>query len=215
MTPYYDEDGITIYHGDCREVDAWLAADVLVTDPPYGIDYESGQDGVLPRSIEGDKDTASRDTALQMWAPKPALVFGSWRAPRPSTTRMLLIWNTMGALGMGALDLPWKPGHQEIYVIGSGFAGHRGCDVLTHAPVQAMASNGRTHPHEKPVRLLHDLIAKCPPGSVADPFMGTGATLVTAKAAGRSAIGIELSERYCEIAAKRLAQGVLDLGAPS
>lgn len=184
---------------------------MLVTDPPYGISYRSGQYGTLPRRIDGDHDTAMRDVVLGWWGDRPALVFGSWKAERPKTTRMVLIWDTKGALGMGDLSLPWKPSHQEIYVLGSGFRGRRTSDVLTFAPVQSMATNGRTHPHEKPVALMSALIAKCPPGYVIDPFMGTGATLVAAAKAGRRAFGIEINERYCEIAAKRLAQGVLAL----
>jgi DNA modification methylase len=211
MTPYYDDGNCTIYHGDALDVWAWRDADVLVTDPPYGIDYQSGHFGRLPRSIANDKDTSARDWVLGMWAPRPALIFGTWRIERPVGTRQLLVWDTKGALGMGALDLPWKPAHQEVYVIGSGFSGRRTTDVLTYAPVQAKAANGRVHPHQKPVELMHALIAKCPPGVVADPFMGSGSTLVAAKAQGRKAIGIELAERYCEIAAKRLAQEVLAL----
>ena len=216
-TPYYQDDSVTLWHGDCLLHTEWLEADVLVTDPPYGIDYRSNsRRDTLARSIEGDKDTRARDAALGFWRKTkgedaPALAFGTWRIKRPSRTRQVLIWDTKGALGMGAMDLPWKPAHQEIYVIGRGFAGHRSSDVLTYAPVQSMARNGREHPHEKPVPLMRDLIAKCPPGIVADPFAGSGATLVAAKAVGRKAIGIELDERYCEVIAKRLAQDVLDL----
>lgn len=211
--PYYQDDRVTLYHGDCLEITEWLAADVLVTDPPYGIDYQSNQRRVsIARSIRGDKDTAARDGALALWGSRPALAFGTWRIQRPEGTRQVLVWDTKGALGMGAMDLPWKPSHQEVYVLGRGFVGRRTTDVLTHAPVQSMASNGREHPHEKPVPLLQDLIAKCPPGTIADPFAGSGSTLVAAKALGRRAIGVELDERYCEIAARRLAQEVLDLG---
>jgi DNA modification methylase len=113
------------------------------------------------------------------------------------------------------MDLPWKPSHQEVYVLGRGFTGRRDTDVLTFAPVQSMASNGRSHPHEKPTGLMKALIAKCPPGVVADPFAGSGSTLVAAKQLGRKAIGVELEERYCEVIAKRLAQGVLDFGDAS
>ena len=211
MKPYYEHGGIQIFHGDCREILPTLEADVAVTDPPFGIGYESGQFGHLPRSIKGDDSTAARDAMLECWGDRPALVFGSWRAPRPANARMVLVWDTGGALGMGALDLPWKPSHQEIYVLGSGFSGPRTSDVLRFPPVQAMASNGRTHPHEKPVDLLRALILKCPDGVVVDPFCGTGSTLVAAKDLGRKAIGIEIEEKYCEIAAKRLSQEVLAL----
>lgn len=214
MTPYYADGAVTIWHGDCREIPAWRTPihrgkGVIVTDPPYGIAYQSGQFGTLPRSIEGDEDTSLRDWVLDLWS-GPALVFGTWRRPRPAATRMVLIWDTKGALGMGDLSLPWKPAHQEIYVIGSGFTGHRGNDVLTIAPVQSTAVNGRVHPHQKPVELMTALIEKCPPNApIVDPFMGSGSTLVAAKSCGRRAIGVEIDERYCEIAAKRCAQGVL------
>lgn len=162
-------------------------------------------------SNENDHDVSVRNVALRKWGNKPALVFGSWRAPRPDGTRMVLIWDTKGALGMGALDLPWKPAHQEIYVIGSGFVGARSSDVLTYAPVQSMASNGRLHPHEKPAALLLDLIQKCPPGVILDPFAGSGSTLRAAKDLGRKAIGFEIDEQYAEIAANRMAQEVFAL----
>lgn len=211
MKPYYDDGTVTIWHGDCREIDAWnIAGGVMVTDPPYGIAYESGQFGTLPRSIEGDADTSVRDEVLDRWAPRPALVFGTWRRARPTATRMVLVWDTKGALGMGDLSIPWKPSHQEIYVLGSGFMGQRTSDVLCYAPVQSTAANGRVHPHQKPVELMSDLIQKCPPlADIVDPFMGSGSTLAAAKSCGRRAIGVEIEERYCEIAAKRCAQGVL------
>ena len=214
MKPYYERDGIVIYHGDVFDVlaDVEIAASVVVTDPPFGIDYESGHAGRLARHIAGDKDVAVRDMALECLK-LPALVFGSWKAPRPDDTRMVLIWDTLGANGMGALDLPWKPSHQEIYVIGSGFTGYRGSDVIQCAPVQSMACNGRVHPHEKPVALLKLLIEKCPPGTVLDPFCGAGSTLLAARELGRKAIGIELVEAYCEIAAKRLDQQLLPFEA--
>ncbi|MDG3013571.1 site-specific DNA-methyltransferase [Speluncibacter jeojiensis] len=192
--PYYQDDRVTLYHGDCLEITAWLDADVLVTDPPYGIDYQSGRDrDELAASIAGDKDTTSRDTALTAWGARPALVFGTWRIPRPERTHTRLIWDTKGALGMGDLSVPWKPSDQEIYVLGKGFAGRRDSNVLTCPPIQATAKNGRLHPHQKPVDLLWRLIDKCPPG----------------------VIGVELDERYCEVIASRLAQGALDFGSTS
>jgi DNA modification methylase len=213
MTPIYDRDGITLYCGDCREVLPTLKADVMLTDPPYGIAYCSGMEGALPRSIANDKDTSVRDAALDAWGDRPALVFGTWRAPRPAAARMVLVWDKGGALGMGDLSIPWKPGHEEIYVIGRGFAGRRSSDVLAYPPVQSMAKNGRVHPNEKPVALLEALLAKCPPGVVLDPFAGSGSTLVAADRMGRKAIGIELDPKYCDVAIRRLererAQGCL------
>lgn len=203
MKPYFESRGIVLYHGDCREVEAWRGCEVLVTDPPYGIDYKSGARRANPAdSIEGDKDTTLRDYVLERWV-GPALVFGTWRIPRPAGTHTRLIWDTKGALGMGDLSVPWKPSDQEVYVIGKGFTGRRDTNVLRFAPVQAMARNGRLHPHEKPVSLMFALLTKTR-GVIADPFAGSGSTLVAAARLGRPAVGVEINEDYCRIAAKRI-----------
>jgi site-specific DNA-methyltransferase (adenine-specific) len=210
VKPYYDEDGITIYHGDCREV-LPLSAEVLVTDPPYGIGHESGWENALP-AIVGDRDTSLRDAVLSAWS-GPALVFGSWRRDVPVGAHTCLVWDKGLAAGMGDLSVPWKPNWEAIYVIGRGFSGTRDTSVLSGHTVVTWngCSFGRQHPNEKPVSLLTILLLKCPAGSVLDPFMGSGSTLRAAKDLGRRAIGIEIEERYCEIAAKRLAQRVLPL----
>jgi site-specific DNA-methyltransferase (adenine-specific) len=212
--PYYERGGITIYHGDCREILPTIHADVLVTDPPYGIAYKSSMTGhnggtSLP-GIVGDEDTSLRDWVLSQWA-GPALVFGTWKRAKPDGVKALLIWEKGDHVGMGDLSIPWKPNAEEIYVIGRGFTGKRGTSVLrVNAAVSWNSVGfGRKHPHEKPVALMRELIAKCPPGAVVDPFMGSGAALEAAKLESRRAIGIEIEERYCEIAAKRLSQGVL------
>ena len=206
MTPYYEDDFATIYHGDCREITEWLAADVLVTDPPYGVNYSSGWDNKF-RSVEiaNDRDARARDEALMSWGDRPALVFGTWKVPRPTATQQVLIWDK-GTVGMGNLSLPWFPCTEEVYVLGAGWVGSR-----TSAVMRVVGRNEH-HPTEKPLRLLRDLIAKCPPGVLADPFMGSGSTLRAAKDLGRRCIGIEVDERYCEIAATRLGQEVLDFG---
>lgn len=218
--PYYQDDNVTIYHGDCSEIDAWLTADVLVTDPPYGMSLHSGRGGTFGNlTIRGDDNTVIRDVSLMQWGGRPALVFGRWSVPRPYGTKMILTWEKGEHVGMGNLQLPWKPNTEEIYVIGEW--AKRDCgrttSVLRHLAIAGTvgnASNGtRTHPTEKPADLLADLIDKCPPGTIADPFTGSGSTLVAAKSLGRKAIGIELDEKYCEIAAKRCAQEVLDFGA--
>ncbi len=220
MTPYFERDGIVIYHGDCREILPGLAADVMVTDPPYGMVYESNMRGrwgyvsarTIAHPIEGDGDTAARDAVLASWGERPALVFGTWKQPRPEGTRQVLIWDKGAGVGMGDLSIPWKPNTEEVYVLGGGFVGHRGSSVLRF---NAIPPNlvGRIHPTEKPIELMRDLVGKCPPGTVLDPFMGSGTTLRAAMDLGRRAIGIEIEERYCEIAARRLDQMVLPLGS--
>jgi DNA modification methylase len=115
---------------------------------------------------------------------------------------------------MGDLSFPWKGSFEEIYVLGDGWSGRRDEGVLRGSPVVTWESKGRKHPHEKPVWLAAHFIAKHSAKVVIDPTSGTGFALRAAKNLGRRAIGIEIEERYCEIAAKRLAQGVLPLGVP-
>ena len=187
----------------------------VVTDPPYGIDYRSGHATddlwVGGREIANDRSTLTRDGVID-WALFPdgtlvqraCLVFGTWRAPRPSMTKMVLIWDKGGALGMGDLSIPWKPDHEEIYVIGSGFVGSRDSgSVIRCPPVQSMARNGRVHPTEKPVRLMVELCRKVP-GTILDPFMGSGTTGVACVKLGRKFIGIEIEPKYFDIACKRI-----------
>jgi site-specific DNA-methyltransferase (adenine-specific) len=212
MTPYYQEDGVTIYHGDCRDINAWdIAGGVMVTDPPYGIGFVSGWTG---SQIANDENTAARDTVLDIWAPRPALVFGAAGEALLPGASMSLIWHRPGS-GMGDLTMPWKPDFELIHVIGKCFrSAHRGSAVMS-VPWDVFRGDA-LHPHQKPISLLRRLIINCPPlADIVDPFMGSGTTLRAAKDLGRSAIGVEIEERYCEIAARRLAQGVLDFGAVS
>jgi hypothetical protein len=147
-----------------------------------------------------------------MWGPRPALVFGSWKMPPVSGTHTVLVWDKGLAAGMGDLSVPWKPNWESIFVVGRGFIGSRDSSILT-GNVVTWASKGREHPNMKPTGLMSKLLAKCPPSwVVADPFAGSGSTLVAAKALGRKAIGIEVDERYCAVAAARLSQDVLDFG---
>lgn len=221
MRPYYEQNGITIYHGDCLEVLPLLDAAqcVLVTDPPYGLAHSSNRTSALygniaaeygNGSVVNDHDTSARDAMLVWYGDGPAIVFGSWKVNRPKNIKALLIWDKGDTSGMGDLSMPWKPSHEEIYVLGSGFAGKRTGGVL-RAYVPSRISFGRIHPMQKPVSLLKMLIQKCPAGMILDPFMGSGSTLVAAKHLGRRAIGIEQDERYCDIAAQRLQQEVMSL----
>lgn len=223
MKPYYQDDYVTLYHGDClTEHREWLEADVLVTDPPYGIKAESKKGKYLgagtqtrrAADIIGDETVEARDRALNAWGSKPRIVFGSWRAPRPDPVDHRLIWHKAGQ-APGPANAPFMSQDEEIYVTGKGF-------VKTSPPMRSVirTSERRSnevanigHPTPKPVGLMTLLIERCPPGVIADPFAGSGATLLAAKNLGRRAIGIELEERYCEIIAKRLSQEVFDFGA--
>lgn len=213
---YYSDAAVTLYHGDCLEITGWSIADVLVTDPPYGVAYESSYNrdrrnvkkGV---PVTGDHSPDLRDSALALWGDRPAIVFGRWDAPRPAGTRARLVWDKGDYPGLGDLRLPWGRSDEEIYVLGAGFSGKRSGSVLR---VNALNSNDRArpdHPTPKPVGLMERLIEKCPVGKVADPFAGSGSTLVAARNLGRESIGVEIEERYCEAIANRLAQGVLPL----
>jgi DNA modification methylase len=216
-------DGVELYLGDCREILPQISGfAAVVADPPYGQDYMSGwatdELWAAGRTITNDHSTAARDEMLSL-INVPALVFGSRKIPEPGATRMILTWDKGAALGMGALDLPWKPSSEEIYVIGKGFDGPRDeSNVLYCPPVQSMAKNGRLHPNEKPVALLQRLIRKCPLGTILDPFMGSGSTGVAAVKMGRKFVGIEIETKYFDIACRRvrdaLARPDLFIDAP-
>jgi len=204
----------TLYLGDCleilptiRQLKTWDGF-CTVTDPPYGMKYTSGHSTdalwAAGHSITGDESTEVRDAVCRINYDRPMLIFGTWRVPRPLNTRMVLIWDKGGALGMGDLSLPWKPDHEEIYVLGSGFVGTRDCgSVIRHPPVQSMAKNGRVHPTEKPVGLMLKLLKKTA-GVVLDPFMGSGTTGVACVNLGRKFIGIEIEPKYFDIACERI-----------
>jgi len=217
VKPYYEDEkaGIVIYHGDCRKVLPALEFDVVVTDPPYGMAYPAGGGGAHDgEAVRFDEDAALRDAVLGLCSAKPALVMGRWSVARPDDTRMVPTWEKGNHVGMGDLSLPWKPNTEEIYVLGSGFVGHRGSSVLRALAIAGCVGNRNTgqrrHVTEKPVELMSQLLVKCPAAwTILDPFMGSGTTLRAAKDLGRHAIGIEIEERYCEIAARRLAQEVL------
>jgi DNA modification methylase len=105
--------------------------------------------------------------------------------------------------------MPWADITEEIYVLGTGWKGPR---VPAIYSVPTLPSQNRPdHPTPKPVPLMGKLIAHCPDGVIADPFAGSGATLIAARNLGRISIGVEYEEKYCELIAKRLSQQAFDL----
>lgn len=228
MKPYYADGTVTLYLGDCREIAEWLAADVLVTDPPYGRDWRQGETrrrslhGLTGKraasdaraGIAGDRDTSTRDAVLSAWGLRPSLVFGDPMLAPPAGTRQVGFYRkpenagTKGTFGGLRRDV------EAFYLVGPWVVGlgGRSSVITTVATSQGnpYSPQGRyEHPHAKPVDVMEMLVDRCPPGVVADPFAGSGSTLVAARNLGRRAIGVELEERYCEVIAKRLAQGVL------
>jgi DNA modification methylase len=196
MTPYYDHAGITIYHGDCCDVLPSLEADTVVTDPPYGIYIKGGKWG-KKYALQWDRETAP--WLVEYVAGKTAAIWGGNHYALPPS-RGWLVWHKLGAArSMSAVELCWTSLDIPAQFIALPKIG---CVPNIH--------EGQ-HPTQKPVPLMRWCLSFMPDGVVLDPFMGSGTTLVAAKNLGRRAIGIELDERYCEIAAQRLQQECLPL----
>lgn len=212
MIPYYEHAGITIYHGDCREVLPHVKADVLVTDPPYGIAYCGGGGGNLIHSkrtrkserITGDDEPFDPAPFLRF---ERVALFGAQhyydRLPPGGTFH---VWDKRGdylPVHTADVDMVWinrKEVARKFRLVWRGL-----CREAEH-------DQRIEHPTQKPVRVMDWVLRLLgSDGMVLDPFMGSGTTLVAAKNLGRQAIGIEIEERYCEIAAKRLAQEVMPL----
>lgn len=204
--PYYADDWVTLYHGDCRELTGWLAADVLITDPPYGMGYylhsRAGKGAAI--EVVGDQSTAMRDEVLAMWPRrKLSMTFGSWRNAKPACDQVL-IWDKGEEAALG--HPMFFSAFEEIYVRGVGWIGQRGPNVIR---INGLARGGQQrktigHPTPKPVSLMERLVSHVPHGaSIADPFAGSGATLVASRNLRHRAIGVEVDERHCETTARR------------
>lgn len=209
MELYYAGGGVELYHGSALETpEKWTHATALITDPPYGISYGG------KAAMRGDDSTMLRDITLLTWLSangleKPTAIFGSWKMPRPPQTKSRLIWHKAGRT-MEHIRMSWRPTDEEIYVWGDGWTrgiSAPGSVITTHENRSAEVRR-LGHPTPKPVPLLQELMSRLEPVEgghvIADPFAGSGSTLVAAALMGHGAVGVELDERYCEQIARRI-----------
>lgn len=232
MKPYYQDDAVTIYHGDCRElIPLVVGGDVVVTDPPYGVD--------LSRPLETGSRYCSGNRTRRRMRPSPyrdnpeiarelirsaipamlehvprALVFSGpvtlFAYPEPRAIGCVYMPNGAGRCSWG-----FQCSHPILYYGSDPYlVDGRGGRPNSFRDEQ-MNRETFEHPCPKPLKWMRWAVERASRmgETVLDPFMGSGTTLRAAKDLGRKAIGIEIEERYCEIAARRCAQEVLDVAA--
>lgn len=215
MRPYYEHAGITIYHGDCREILPELKpADVVLTDPPYGIGADKnlragkrqGRAAVASRDYGGgdwDGEPAAADLiALCLSKAPQAIVWGGNYFGLPPSPCWLVWDKDNGSNGYADCELAWTNLPKAVRRIRYRWMGM----LQEHA---GALKEERWHPTQKPVEVMRWSLGHTTGELILDPFAGSGTTLRAAKDLGRRAVGIELEERYCEVAAKRSAQEVL------
>jgi DNA modification methylase len=212
MRPYYEHAGITIFHGDCREILPTLGPfDLCLADPPYGIGYVHGGNNKKQKyqsihagvAIEGDDQPFDPSLVLQF---QDVILWGANHfADKLPPSGQWLVWDKRCGVvpirDQSDCELAWCKNGKTARVfrhVWDGFL--RDSEMDTQ----------RVHPTQKPVALMTWCLSMFPKAkTVLDPYMGSGTTLVAAKNAGLRATGIEINERYCEIAAKRLSQEVM------
>jgi DNA modification methylase len=206
--PYYADENVTIYHGDCREIMPELTFDVIVTDPPYGIDYAGHNYG----KVAGDHNIDAVKAMITSSAGTPTVLTGANHFAHLLPT--VGAWSCWDKRTSESADKMFSSPFELIWASGDDRVGKM-YRIMHGGVVNADGANvKRVHPTQKPVTLMCRLLADwAADGVILDPFMGSGSTLRAAKDLGRHAIGIELDEKYCEIAATRMGQEVLDLWA--
>lgn len=230
LKPYYDDgNGIVIYHGDCREILPHLEpVDLVLTDPPYGgglaVDFaerfktkagkwwKNTDRGKQQRHtpIIGDDSPFDPSAVIEFKSNAKVLWGANWYANRLPDSGGWWIWDKRG----GDRDVSaaeWPMSEAELAWTNVG----KGVRMFRHTWFGLIRDSERgqhNHPTQKPLELMKWCIEMSrTDGTILDPFMGSGTTLRAAKDLGRKAIGIEIEEKYCEIAVKRLAQEVLAL----
>ena len=232
LEPYYYDDAVTIYHGDCREILPTTTADVVFTSPPYNLGGSSGSEwGRLKNGYasygdalpDGEYVSWQQSVVRLLWAAIPdtggifynhkVIVRGNVALlpnrliPGDIPIRQILIWDR----GSGFQRTHWHFVPRTEWVLLLTKEGYR-LNTLTEWDLWRERPTSCEHPASFPVGLPQRAIAASQDArTILDPFMGSGTTLVAAKNLGRKAIGIEIEERYCEIAAERCRQEVLAL----
>jgi len=216
MKPYYQDDACTIYHGDCREILPGLPLfdPLLITDPPYGVSEatnrkERGRGNLAECNdfppVFGDDEPFDPSHLLALNC-RMVLFGGNYYADKLPSVPSWIVWDKRDGVTSNDnadCELAWTNagGPARVYR-------HLWNGMLKDSE----RNQRRVHPTQKPVALMAWIIDRFPAHmEIVDPYMGGGSTLVAAKAANRKSIGIEIEERYCEIAARRLAQEVLAL----
>lgn len=211
MNPYYQDDSVTIYHGDCREILPALEPDAIslvIADPPYGMDLETTRltswgARKWTERVRGDAEPFDPSHLFRF---RRLVIFGANHfASRLPESNGWIVWNKRGdgrpsGIHFGDCELAWSNVGQGIRMFSNAWHG---------AP--RWHAEPPLHPTQKPVVLMRWLIENHTKSGdlVLDPYMGSGPVPRAAKDLGRKAIGIEIEERYCEIAAKRMGQEVL------
>lgn len=212
--PYYSDEWVTIYHGDAREIVPEIAADVLITDPPYGVGFEGKATKHTSSGAKtggyttgDDADVGPEVVAAALERVTRGAVFpgnrGLFSYPRPRDIGCVYCPSGAGIGPAGFVCF-----HPILYY------GPRASTALRPASMHSIAyGDTDEHPCPKPMPWLRWLVALVsnPGETILDPFAGSGTTLRAAKDLGRKAIGIEIEERYCDVIVRRLAQEVLAL----
>jgi DNA modification methylase len=230
--PYYEDESVTLYLGDCLEILPTLGvtADLMVTDPPYGVAWKSGRGA--HSVLAGDDGSLDLNAFLKaacrvLRRGRHAYIFGygpnDFGADVPLCAATELIWDK-GVTGLGDIESAWGPAHERITFAvqeiskanrakGYGVVAARlrkGSVLHVQRP-----HSGQTlrHPTEKPVQLLRILIESSSTFGelVLDPFAGSGTTLWMALGNGRDSIGVDLDERNAELARERVGPMYLDI----
>lgn len=210
MKPYYQDDLVTLYHGDCRE---WMPTlkpdDAILTDPPYGIDYDplhGGNGSKMWGRARIHGDDGPFDPAFLLG--HPSILWGANHyANRLPASGGWLVWDKTprgirGGFIASHAELAWTNLGTRVHKFALEWQGN------------LRNGEGFHHPTQKPVALMRWCIGLLPDDDdqlILDPFCGSGSTLVAAKEMGRRAVGIEIDERWCERAAVRCSQEVLGL----